>query len=81
MFIFAGDFIKSAIPENRIFRLQLVGKEIVIEYDGGEIITEDSGIFPKVETIILKYENEEKATEKMRGFYVACLEKKGAYSF
>lgn len=85
MFIFAGDYVKTVVPESKIYNIRLVGKTISINYDGGEITylsdSDANAVAPKIETINLTYETEEIATDVLRSFYVACRDKENAFYF
>ena len=85
MFIFAGETTKIAIPENKIFNINLIGNYITINYDGGEIAylsdSDSNAVAPKIETLRLAYDSSEIATDVMRSFYAACVNKEGAFYF
>lgn len=85
MFIFAGETTKIAIPENKIFNIRLIGNYIAINYNGGEITylsdSDSDSIAPKIETVRIAYDSDEIATDVMRSFYAACVNKEGAFYF
>lgn len=84
MFIFAGYYVKTVIPSNRIYDIKLIGKNITINYDNGELsFLDDScaAVAPKIASLTLTYDKEEAAVEVMRKFYKACSEKAGVFKF
>lgn len=82
MFIFIGS--AKVIPENRLYKITTNGKNIYIEYDGGEIVYPNADSeqgMPKIEVAKISYPDEESVLWEMRKFYLACDKKAGVYCF
>lgn len=82
MFIFIGS--AKVIPENRLYKITMQGKNIYIEYDSGEIVypnADSEQWMPKIEMATVRYPDEESALWEMRKFYLACEKKAGVFCF
>lgn len=82
MLLFCGEVSIVVIPSEKIYNIQQINRQIVINYDAGEITwLDDSNFVPKIETKIIFYDSEKTACETMRRFYLAGLENQGAFYF
>lgn len=73
---------KLVIPLNRIFDISGFGSSIIINYDSGEYIEVDSGIYQKkVESVRIVFNSEDAVDKILRQFYKACNNGSGAFYF
>lgn len=82
MMLFFGGEIKTAIPESRVFKMMLVGKELTVFYNSGDISwIDDNTTVPQLGDITVRYDTEELAVQNFRDYFAACEKKKGAFYF
>lgn len=78
MMLFVGD---TVIPISRLIKITFVGKEVSIDYDGGELLEVDGSMYPRIDTIKMNCENEDEANKIKRQFYKACAANQNVFYF